>query len=135
MSETAWFEATWEFLTKEIKVPVDFHKVRSQWNNFLQKKMTAKGMYFALRYFYEIKKNDVTKSENGIGIIPHIYQESCTYWQDREAHDAGICEAIERQIRQAQKQETVVVNRRKKSKKTITAAERLAAIMNMEDEE
>ena len=38
--------------------------------------MTAKGMYFALKYFYEIKKGDVSKSENGIGIIPHIYEDS-----------------------------------------------------------
>lgn len=97
--------------------------------------MTAKGMYFALKYFYGIKKNDISKSENGIGIIPHIYEESCTYWIEREQKEVGICSAIEQQILNAAQAKVVIVNRKKDKKKKINAADQLAAIMDMEDDE
>ena len=98
-------------------------------------KMTAKGIYFALRYFYGIKKNDFSKSENGIGIVSHIYEDSCNYWRDREEKDRGICEAIEQQIIEASKQEKVVVNIARTKKKKISAAEALAALEDESEEE
>lgn len=123
-----WFNATWDFLRKDLKYDFNFIKVERQWNSFLKNKMTAKGMYFALKYFYEIKKGDVTKSENGIGIIPHIYEDSREYWYGREERDAGICAAIEKQIIEASNQKIIVVNLKEKKKNKPTAAERLAAI-------
>ena len=84
MTDELWFKAAWDFLRRDLKYDFNFVKVRRQWESFLKNKMTAKGMYFALKYHYEIKKGDVSKSENGIGIIPHIYEDSCNYWQERE---------------------------------------------------
>ena len=37
-------------------------------------------MLKALKYFYEIKGNDVKDAHGGIGIIPYIYQESYDYY-------------------------------------------------------
>ena len=68
-------------------------------------------MYFALKYFYEIKKGDVSKSENGIGIIPHIYEDSRDYWVEREHREQGIVAAIEHQIKEAQNQRVIDVQR------------------------
>ena len=96
--------------------------------------MTAKGMYFALKYHYEIKKGDVSKSENGIGIIPHIYEDSRRYWQEREERDRGIVAAIEEQIRQAQNQNIIEVKMKRKKRHIKTAAEMLAEV-DMEDNE
>ena len=62
--------------------------------------MTAKGIYFTLRYFYEIEKGDKTKSENGIGIVPHVYERGTCYWGERNLRDKGICARIEAQILQ-----------------------------------
>ena len=135
MDDDVWFNAMWEFLTKDLKYSFNFVKVKNQWSSFLKNKMTAKGMYFATRYFYEVKKGDVSKSENGIGIIPHIYKESGEYWVGREVRDAGICAAIEKQIREAALQKTVVVKLEKQKKKVLTPAERLAALEGMEDDE
>ena len=135
MSDEAWFEAMWEFLTKDLKAPVDFRKIKSQWTNFLKKKMTAKGVYFAIKYFYGIKRNDISKNEGGIGIVPHVYEESCNYWQEREQRETGIIAAIEKQIIEAQNRNKVVINRTKKTRQKETAAERLAAIEDMEDDE
>lgn len=135
MTDELWFTAIWDFLRKDLKYDFNFVKVRKQWENYVKNKMTAKGIYFSLKYHYEIKKGDVTKSENGIGIIPHIYQDSCAYWRDREFRDAGICAAIEQQILQAANQNVIKVNLKKNKKPIKTAADRLAAIADMEEDE
>lgn len=135
MTDELWFTAAWDFLRKDLKYSFNFVKVRKQWESFIKNKMTAKGIYFALKYFYEIKKGDVSKSENGIGIIPHIYEDSCFYWRDRENRDAGICAAIEQQILQAANQNVIKVNLKQKKKAAQSAADRLAAIADMEEDE
>ena len=135
MTDELWFKAAWDFLRRDLKYDFNFVKVRRQWESFLKNKMTAKGMYFALKYHYEIKKGDVSKSENGIGIIPHIYEDSCFYWQERERREVGIIAAIEAQIKQAAEQNVVKVNLRKAKKPTKTAAEMLAGIEDMEEDE
>ena len=135
MTDELWFTAAWEFLRKDLKYSFNYVKVRKQWESFIKNKMTAKGIYFALKYHYEIKKGDVTKSENGIGIIPHIYEDSRSYWQEREQRSAGIVAAIEQQILQAANQNVVKVNLKKKNKTTKSAAEMLAAIEDMEEGE
>lgn len=134
MSDELWFKAAWDFLRRDLKYDFNFVKVRRQWESFLKNKMTAKGMYFALKYHYEIKKGDVSKSENGIGIIPHIYEDSRGYWQEREERDRGIVAAIEEQIRQAQSQNIIEVKMKKKKRHIKTAAEMLAEV-DMEDDE
>ena len=133
MADEGWFNAAWDLLRRDLKYAFNFIKVRKQWESFLKNKMTAKGMYFALKYFYEIKKNDVTKSENGIGIIPHIYEDSCSYWQEREHREQGIVAAIEEQIKQAQSQNIVNV-KIKKNKRTVKSAADALAAVDMEDE-
>ena len=135
MTDELWFKAAWDFLRRDLKYDFNFVKVRRQWESFLKNKMTAKGMYFALKFHYEIKKGDVSKSENGIGIIPHIYEDSRGYWQEREARDRGIVAAIEEQIRQAQSQNIINVRVKKVKREVKSAAEVLAEIMDMEDDE
>ena len=51
MADEIWFSAAWDFLRKELKYSFNFVKVRKQWDSFLKNKLTAKGMYFALKYF------------------------------------------------------------------------------------
>ena len=135
MTDELWFKAAWDFLRRDLKYDFNFVKVRRQWESFLKNKMTAKGMYFALKYFYEIKKNDVAKSENGIGIIPHIYEDSRDYWTEREHRECGIVAAIEQQIKEAQSQNIINVRVKKVKRKVKSAAEVLAEIMDMEDDE
>ena len=135
MTDELWFKAAWDFLRRDLKYDFNFVKVRRQWESFLKNKMTAKGMYFALKYFYEIKKNDVAKSENGIGIIPHIYEDSRDYWVERERRDRGIVAAIEQQIKEAQSQNIINVRVKKVKRNVRSAAEILSEIMDMEDDE
>lgn len=108
-----WFGALWDFLSKEVKIGPDYRKIKSQWDNFIKKGKTPKGIYFCIKYFYDIKKSDPKESKNGIGIVPYIYEEGCNYWIEKEKNDKGICERIEKQIRQSQEREKKIVRKTK----------------------
>jgi hypothetical protein len=86
-----------------------------------------------LRYFYEIAKGDPKKSENGIGIVPHIYNEGTCYWGERNQRDKGICARIEAQIREMERKPVKVVRRERVEKKPVLID--LAAIADMEDDD
>ena len=128
-----WKSAVYDYLRKDVKMSVDFRKFSSQWTTFLKKNMTAKGIYFTLRYHYEIKKGDVEKAENGIGIVPHIYEEGTCYWGERNQRDKGICARIEAQILQASSINVQKI--RQKSKPVKRAVIDLSSIADMEDED
>lgn len=113
-----WKDATWDYLTKELKIPIIYEKMKSQWENFIKKGKTAKGIYFSLRYFYDVQKGNPEKSEGGIGIVSYIYDEGCKYWVDQEVRNKGICERIEEQIRAAAEQKRIeIIQKKKKIKK------------------
>lgn len=132
-NDELWRSAVTDYLTKDLKISINYPKFNSQWDNFLKKKMTAKGIYFTLRYFYEIEKGDVTKAEGAIGIVPHIYDRATCYWGERNQRDKGICARIEEQILASAHAPTkVIIQQRKKVQKPVVD---LSAIADMEDEE
>lgn len=116
-SNEVWFEYCWDYLVKDLKMSIDFNKMKKQWDSFLNKNMTAKGVYFCLKYFYDIKDGDKGKSQEGIGIVPFIYKEGCQYWVDREGKERGICELIEEQLKMRAAQEKIILKEKKKEKK------------------
>ena len=114
MSDAEWFEALKYYLNHIIKAPLDWKKMTSQWNNFLKQKKTAKGIYFTMRYFYDVQNGDKEKSQGGIGIVSMIYQDSFSYWESRFRRDATIIEKIERQAREQMMHKVQLVPQNKK---------------------
>lgn len=57
--------------------------------------MTFRGMTKALEYFYKVQKNSIEKANNGIGIIPWVYEEAQKYYEKREKMEKDMKEAIE----------------------------------------
>lgn len=56
-------------------------RIKKQINSYLNEyKYTYSGMLRSLKYFFEIKRNDVEKANQGIGIIPYIYQDAYNYY-------------------------------------------------------
>ena len=56
-------------------------KVQKQLKDYVTKyNYTYSGMHKALVYFYEVKGNDKSKANNGIGIIPWVYQDAYRYY-------------------------------------------------------
>ena len=132
VDNSLWFESMYDYLRKDLKMSLNMGKTKSQWENFLKKGYTAKGIYFCIRYFYDVLHGDPAKGD-GIGIVSCIYQEGCQYWVDREQHDAGICARIEAQMRHAQEQKQVVIKQKVQPKKK--ASIDLSNIALMEDDE
>lgn len=114
MSDSEWFESLKYYLGHIVKAPIDYKKLTSQWNNFLKQKKTAKGIYFSIRYFYDVAKGDKEKSQGGIGIVSAIYQDSCNYWTERFERDNSIIEKIERQAKEQLAQQKIVIVQTKK---------------------
>lgn len=126
-----WFAALYDYMRKDLKIGLDMKKTTSQWHNFLKKGFTAKGIYFTIRYFFDIQHGNVDKTD-GIGIVSVLYQEGCQYWIDREQHDHGICARIEAQMRESigREKKIVLQARATKTPKKID----LSSIADMEDE-
>lgn len=96
---TLWLDATWQYIKRKLNYKVDFNKFNSQWNNYITVKgYTPKGIFFSIKYAYEVKKCDIQKSQGGIGIVPYIYKDACTYWVNKNNKDAGICDRIQKQV-------------------------------------
>lgn len=56
-------------------------KIRKQIKQYREEEnYTYTGMYKALVYFYEVKKNPIDKANGGIGIIPYIYDIAYQYY-------------------------------------------------------
>ena len=136
-SDDEWFEFLKYYLNHVIKANIDYKKLTSQWKHFTnQKTKTAKGVYFAVKYFYEIQKGNKEKAQGGIGIVSAIYDDSCQYWRDREEREAGICARIEEQIRMLAKQKWVRVPVQEEVDRQKAAKQNLAnALAALEDDE
>lgn len=110
-------EFIYDFISRDMKVPYDFHKCEAQRKKFLKENMTNKGIFYSLKYYYELKHGDWNKGYGGIGIVPYIYKEACTYWANKERQNKGILQSIEEQMKKAQTQEVKVIHKKKKKKK------------------
>ena len=135
VDDDLWKSAVYDYLRRDLKMSVNYVKFTSQWENFLKKNMTAKGIYFSLRYFYEIAHGDPKKSENGIGIVPHIYNEAVTYWGERNQRDKGILEKIEAQIKASQDRVVTKIVRKEKTAGPKIKVYSFEDIENMEEDE
>jgi hypothetical protein len=65
-------------------------------NNVMIKKFinergyTYIGIYQALKYFYEIKNNNIDKSEERIGIVPFVYDDAQNYFRYKSYRETKI---------------------------------------------
>ena len=56
-------------------------RVRKQISSYIETyNFTYSGMKKALVYFYEVKGNDKSKANGGIGIIPYVYRDAYNYY-------------------------------------------------------
>lgn len=111
-----WIDLIYDFISRDLKVPYDYFKCETQRKKFLKEDMTNKGIFFALKYFYEVKHGDWNKGYEGIGIVPYIYVDSCRYWTKKEKEGAGILKKIEEQMKEARARGRKVIHKKNKGK-------------------
>lgn len=115
-----WKERIYDFIAHDLKVSYDFFMCETQLINYVEKDKigTYKGIYFALKYFYQVKNGDWNKGHGGLGIIPFIYEESTKYWIDQEEKKRGLLKGIENQIKERETARTVKIEKKEQKKKT-----------------
>lgn len=71
-----------EYIKELFNVTTISTRVRKQIDAFKKENnYTYSGMRKTLKYFFDIRGNDIEKAHGGIGIIPYTYDEACTYWR------------------------------------------------------
>lgn len=100
-----WKRRLTDYLSKDLKISLNYSKVGSQWNNFIAQGMSGAGIYFAVRYFYDCLKGDKNKAQGGIGIVSSVYKDSCEYWTERDKKEKRIIQEIEAQLESLKQQE------------------------------
>lgn len=120
LKDDEWISLIYDFLAHDLKVSYNYFLCETQRKKFIKEnKYTNKGIYFTLKYFYEVKGNDWNKGHNGIGIIPYAYKEATDYWIDQEKKKKGFVNAIETQLKERASREVVTIKRAEKKKEKI----------------
>ena len=123
----------YDFIKRDMHFDYDYWKCETQLKKFKKDGMTLKGVFFALKYFYEVCHGDWSKGHGGIGIVPYIYEDSYRYWARKEQEQKGAIAEIEQQMLEAHQREVkkVLAPQPKKKKKEVD----LSVLGEMEDEE
>ncbi len=118
IGDDEWVPMIYDFLARDLKVSYNWHLCDSQRKKFIREnKCTNKGIYFTLKYFYEVKKNPWDKGHGGIGIVQYTYKEATEYWKQQERKKRGFMKGIEQQLQERAAREVVKVKRTNEAKK------------------
>lgn len=79
--------------------------------------LTYKGMTRTLIYFFEVKKNDKSKANEGIGIVPHVYDEAKEYYRKQAAIEKRVIGQVRKNIIENQGKENAVEVKYKERKR------------------
>lgn len=110
--ENFWYESLVDYMYQDLKIEMDFAKFYSQWQNYLKSgKYTPKGIYFTIRYCYEVQHYSADKAQGGIGIVPLIYGEAAQYWVDLENRKIGTMDAIIAQIKEREARPVIEIKK------------------------
>lgn len=114
----SWRQTIFDFILRDLKGECNYARVTQQLKEYKNKNKdwTYKGMFFALKWFYEIEHNDWNRSNGGIGILPYIYYDGTEYWRQREKRQQGIVASIEKQMQERANRETITVKEKRKER-------------------
>lgn len=113
-NDKEWQDLLFVIITHECHGEYEYHQVIRQFQNFLNKNMTAKGIYFTAYYHFVLKKNPWEK-KYGIGIIPLVYSQANDYWIEQENKNKGIMQQIENNMKERMEISRKIKRQKKKS--------------------
>lgn len=95
-------------------------RIYQQMANYYERGVSYTDMLLALKYFYEIKKGDINKSQGGIGIIPYVLDEAKEFATLEKIEQDKLIAKFETNA--IEKKETIIVHvieRNNKQRKNI----------------
>ena len=95
-------------------------KIYQQMSHYYERGISYKDMLLALKYFYEIKKGNINKSQDGIGIIPYVIDEAKEFITLEELEKKKLIEKFENNEKEKKETKIVhVVEQQNKQRKNI----------------
>ena len=95
-------------------------KIYQQMASYYEHGVSYADMLLALKYFYEIKKGDINKSQGGIGIIPYVINEAKEFVTLEKIEQDKLIKKFENNV--IEQKETKIIHiaeQRNKQKKII----------------
>ena len=95
-------------------------KIYQQMSHYYERGISYADMLLALKYFYEIKKGDINKSQDGIGIIPYVIDEAKEFTTLEELEKKKLIEKFENNAKEHKETKIVyIAEQRVKQRKNI----------------
>lgn len=113
-----WLDLIFDVLTRELKSKYNYHMIVRQCQNMVSDGRTMKGIYYTVKYAFCVK-NVKYEPKYGLGLIPHLYEESAQYWKQRWVNEMDIFDKIEKLQRERKSDKHILQMQPKK--KTVTA--------------
>lgn len=80
-----WVQKLYEYMREKCGAAFSQQKVNQQITKYIRENgYTSKDIYYAMVYWFDVKKEDPEKAMGGIGIVPYIFAESVRYWKNKE---------------------------------------------------
>ena len=87
----------------------NYKKIANQIKDYyINKGISYKDIYLTLKYWYDIKHNDTSKSGGGIGIVPFIYKEAKDYWKSFDVKKIPKLDTEEIILKKRKKEKTLL---------------------------
>jgi len=96
-------------------------KIYQQMSAYYDRGISYSDMLLTLKYFYEIEKGDINKSQGGIGIIPYVIDRAKEYTTLTELEQNQLIKKFEEKAAEQKETKIVYITKsiKSKDKKTI----------------
>ena len=112
--DESFVDLIYSYLSKEVFIMLELSKtwyptLKKQLDKYVEEEhYTYEGIYYALKYHYDIKKGDPQKSGGRIGIVPYVYDEAQVYFERQTKAGQKILTQFEQF--QAKNQDQQIIN-------------------------
>jgi hypothetical protein len=90
-------------------------KMYQQMTAYYERGISYSDMLLSLKYFYEIEKGDITKSQQGIGIIPYVIDRAKQYATLTELEQKKLIEKFENKIIDLSPKQIIIKEKEKRN--------------------
>lgn len=94
-------------------------KVYQQMSSYYERGISYKDMLLSLKYFYEVEKGNINKSQQGIGIIPYVIDRAKNYATLENLEREKLVKKFEQEALENKETKVVKIQEKPKEKKKI----------------
>lgn len=104
--EDFYKEKIFEFVKNIFGANYKYQQIEVQRKRFIKSGMTNKGIYDALKYYFEVKNGSIERSEGRIGIVPYVYDDAESYYKNLNK----LTNNLSRSMQQPKKSKIIDIN-------------------------